>query len=207
MLRSRGGFCSGIGPLQFGLEKEPLLQEGIASGSDLVAFSGDKLFGGPQAGIIVGKKVWIDRIKSSPLYRALRVDKFTISGLEETTLLYLKGLAMEKIPIWRMIAQPVENLKERAEKIVSQINSKSAKLTVEKSTSYLGGGSLPGQCLSSYAIGIETVIPLEDLARRFRSSKPPVIGRISQERFLMDLRTVFPEQDSILAALISQVLN
>jgi len=192
---------------QFGLEKEPLVQDGISAGADLVAFSGDKLLGGPQAGIIIGKSELIDQLKTNPLYRALRPGKFTLSGLEETVLVYLKGQALEKIPIWRMIAQPAEKLKQRAEQIVSQIKPKSSKLGVEKTTSYLGGGSLPGQGLPSYAISIETVIPLEDLARRFRLSKPPLVGRISQEKFLLDLRTVFPEQDSTLSSLISQVLN
>ena len=192
---------------QFGLEKEPLVQEGVSAGAGAVAFSGDKLFGGPQAGIIVGEKVLIDRIKSSPLYRALRVDKFTVSGLEETTLLYLRGLALEKIPIWRMIAQQAEIIKQRAEQLLLQISTKSAKVSVTQTTSYLGGGSLPGQGLPSYAVALESVLPLEDIAKRFRTAKPPVIGRISQDRFLLDLRTVFPEQDSTLTSLISQVLN
>ena len=192
---------------QFGLEKEPLVQEGVSAGAGAVAFSGDKLFGGPQAGIIVGEKVLIDRIKSSPLYRALRVDKFTVSGLEETTLLYLRGLALEKIPIWRMIAQQAEIIKQRAEQLLLQISTKSAKVSVTQTTSYLGGGSLPGQGLPSYAVALESVLPLEDIAKRFRTAKPPVIGRISQDRFLLDLRTVFPEQDSVIASVISQILN
>ncbi len=192
---------------QFGLEKEPMVQEGVSFGADLVAFSGDKLLGGPQAGIIVGKSELIDRIKSHPLYRALRPDKFTLSGLEETILLYLRGQALERIPIWKMISQPAENIRQRAEQILRQVSAKSAKFSVTQTTSHLGGGSLPGQGLPSYAISVETPVPLEDLARRFRSARPPVIGRVSQDRFLLDLRTVFPELDALLISIITQILN
>jgi L-seryl-tRNA(Ser) seleniumtransferase len=192
---------------QFDLEKEPMVQEGISSGADLVAFSGDKLLGGPQAGIVVGKGELINKIKSHPLYRVLRPDKFTLSGLEETVLLYLKSQALEKIPIWRMISQPAEGIKQRAEQILTQISAKSAKISATQTTGYLGGGSLPGQGLPSYAVCVETPIPLEDLAKRFRSAIPPVVGRISQDKFLLDLRTVFPEQDALLASIITLVLN
>jgi len=192
---------------QFGLQKEPLVQEGISAGADLVAFSGDKLLGGPQAGIIIGKSELINQLKKNPLYRALRPGKFTLSGLEETVLLYLKGQALEKIPIWKMISQPTQKIKERAEKISKEISSKSAKVSVVETTSYLGGGSLPGQGLPSYAVAIESTLPLENMAKRFRLAKPPVIGRISEDRFLLDLKSVFPEQDSVIASVISQILN
>ena len=192
---------------QFGMEKEPLVQDGISAGADVVAFSGDKLLGGPQVGIIVGKAELVNKIKSHSLYRALRPGKFTLSGLEETVLLYLKGQALEKIPIWKMISQPAEKIKGRAEKVLKQISSKSAKLSVVQTTCYLGGGSLPGQGLPSYAVALESVLPLEDIAKRFRLAKPPVIGRISQDRFLLDLRSVFPEQDSLLVSVISQILD
>ena len=192
---------------QFGLAQEPLVQEGVSSGADLVAFSGDKLLGGPQAGVIIGKTELVNKIKSNPLYRALRPDKFTLSGLEETVLLYLKGQAFEKIPIWRMISQPAEQIKRRAEDLLKQMKQSSSKLSVKPAKTYLGGGSLPGQIIPSYALSLESILPLEDLSRRFRKAKPPVIGRISQEQFLLDLRTVFPEQDSVLASLISQILR
>lgn len=192
---------------QFGLAGEPLVQEGVSAGAGLVAFSGDKLLGGPQAGIMVGKRELISLIKRHPLYRALRVGKFTLAGLDETVLVYLKGEALQKIPVWRMISQPAEKIKERAEKVLKQSQSKSAKLSVAQASSYLGGGSLPGQDLPSYAIAVESALPLEDIAKRFRLAKPPVIGRISQEQFLLDLRTVFSEQDSVLASIISQVLS
>jgi L-seryl-tRNA(Ser) seleniumtransferase len=192
---------------QFGLEKEPLVQEGVSSGADLVAFSGDKLLGGPQAGIVVGNGELINKIKSHPLYRALRPDKFTLSGLEETALLYLKSQVLKQTPIWRIISQPTEKIKQRAEQILHQILNKSAKLSVTQTTSYLGGGSLPGQGLPSHALGIESIVPLEDLAKRFRLARPPVIGRISQDRFLLDLRTVLPEQDTLLVSIITLILH
>jgi len=141
------------------------------------------------------------------LFRAFRAGKFTISGLEETILLYLKNQAPEKISIWRMISQSAESIKARAEKTISQIKTSSAKVSVKPTSSYLGGGSLPGQILPSFAICFETVLPLEDLSRRFRKARPPVIGRISQEQYILDLRTVFPQQDSILAPIISQIVN
>jgi L-seryl-tRNA(Ser) seleniumtransferase len=192
---------------QFGLAKEPMVQEGVSAGADLVAFSGDKLLGGPQAGIIVGRKDLINQIKKHPLSRAFRSGKSTICGLEETVLLYLKNQALQKIPIWQMISQPVAEIGRRAQQIVHQIGACSAKVSNKDTKSYLGGGSLPDQTLPSFAVCIETVLPLEDLSRRFRKAKPPVIGRVSEERYLLDLRTVFPEQDSALADIISQVFS
>jgi L-seryl-tRNA(Ser) seleniumtransferase len=192
---------------QFGLAKEPMVQDGVSAEADLIAFSGDKLLGGPQAGIIVGRAELINQIKKHPLYRAFRVGKFTLSALEETILLYLKNQALEKIPIWRIISQSADSIKARAERTTSQIKSTAARVTLKPTTSFLGGGSLPGQTLPSYAISIDAVLPVENIAHRFRKAQPPVIGRISEGQFLLDLRTVFPEQDSTLASTISQVLN
>jgi len=192
---------------QFGLAKEPMVQEGLKDGADLVAFSGDKLLGGPQAGIVVGKPELVNQLKRHSLYRALRPGKFTLTGLEETAIYFLKSQAVEKIPIWRMISQPLEEIKKRTEKMIAGLKIASHRITSIPTTSFLGGGSLPEQGLPSFAVAIGSTLPLEDISRRFRLSRPAVVGRISQEQFLLDLRSVFPEQDSTLASIISQVLT
>lgn len=190
---------------KYGLEAEPTVQDGLTSGADLVAFSGDKLLGGPQAGIITGKLELVNHLKRHPLYRALRVDKLTLSSLEKTVLFYLTGQAEQKIPVWKLISCEPEDLKSRAEKVAAQIKSES--ISVVASESYLGGGSLPGQILPSFALSIESDLHPDDLSAKSRLASPPVVGRISQDKFLLDFRTIFPEQDSILTSTISQILS
>ncbi|HKZ22684.1 MAG TPA: L-seryl-tRNA(Sec) selenium transferase [candidate division Zixibacteria bacterium] len=189
---------------QFGLAHEPTIQEAVQSGVDLVAFSGDKLLGGPQAGIIVGKKVFVEKLKKYPLYRALRVAKLTLSVLEITLLHYLKREATEKIPIWKMISTSNDNLKSRGEKIIQK--SKNQKITLKESQSFLGGGSLPQQSLPTYVLSFDSGSAPEILSEKFRKLRPPVIGRIEDEKFVLDLRTVFPEQDDLMVESIRKVL-
>ncbi len=190
---------------QFGLAHEPTVPEAVASGVDLVAFSGDKLLGGPQAGIVVGKKVLIEKLKKYPLYRALRVDKLTLSALEITLLHYLKKEATEKIPIWKMISVTKESLKTRGGKIIKQVNIKT--ISVKESQSFLGGGALPQQSLPTYVLSFNSALAPEILAEKFRKFKPPIIGRIEDERFVLDLRTIFPEQDDVVIESVRQVLS
>jgi len=189
---------------QFGLTHEPTVQEAVQTGVDLVAFSGDKLLGGPQAGIIVGKTALIEKLKKYPLYRALRVAKLTLSALEITLLHYLKKEATEKIPIWKIISTSKESLKSRGEKIIQK--PKNQKITLKESQSFLGGGSLPQQSLPTYVLSFNSEFAPEMLSEKFRKLRLPVIGRIEDEKFVLDLRTVFPEQDDLIVESIRKVL-
>jgi L-seryl-tRNA(Ser) seleniumtransferase len=177
----------------YGLAPEPTVQESLAAGADLVTFSGDKLLGGPQAGLIIGRGALIAKLRSHPLARALRVDKTTLAGLEATLLAYLGGRATSEIPVWRMIAATPELLRARAERIAEAIG---AGATVLACASAVGGGSLPGETLPSFAVAIAGAP--DDLARRLRQGTPPVIARIANDRLLLDVRTVLEEQEQAL---------
>ncbi|MCG8346703.1 MAG: L-seryl-tRNA(Sec) selenium transferase [Chloroflexales bacterium] len=191
----------------YGLAPEPTVQESIAAGADLVTFSGDKLLGGPQAGIIVGRADLIDQLKRHPLARALRVDKTTIAGLHATLLAYLQGRATAEIPVWRMIAAPLEQLRIRAQALAARFGSAASVVPCQ---SAIGGGSLPGETLSSVAIALsagKAIQPLDNLARALRVGSPPIVARIADDCLLFDLRTVLPEQDDILVERISAMLH
>ena len=190
----------------FGLAPEPTVQESVAAGADLVTFSGDKLLGGPQAGLIVGRADLIARLRQHPLARALRVDKTTLAGLEATLLSYLHGRATTEIPIWRMIAAAPEALRARAERLAAAIGSARAGVTIVACASAVGGGSLPGETLPSFAVAIGGSAP-DELARRLRHGTPPVIGRIADDRLLLDVRTVLEEQEAALIAAVRGALR
>lgn len=186
-----------IDTAQYGLAHEPTVQESIAAGVDLAFFSGDKLLGGPQAGIIAGKKIYIDKLKKHPLVRAMRLDKTRIAGLSATLLHYLKGEAETKIPIWQMIGMPLKELDRRAINWAAAIGDK-ARYTAGESL--IGGGSLPGATLptSLAAVGDPKKPALaQKFARALRLQDPPIIGRISENIFLLDPRTVSPADDDI----------
>lgn len=190
----------------FGLGHEPRITEGISAGADLVCFSGDKLLGGPQAGIIIGRKKYVDQLRRNPLYRALRVDKMVISGLEQIALNYLQK-EEEKIPIWRMISTSAEDLRRRAEEISAQLNAFGISASLKESKSTVGGGSLPGETLPSIILSLNSDMPADTLAEKFRSLDLPIIGRIEKNKFVLDLRTIFPEQDEIVVQGIIEVFK
>ena len=181
----------------YGLAHEPTLQESVAQGTALVSVSGDKLLGGPQAGIIVGREDLIARLKRHPLTRALRVDKTTIAGLQTTLLHYLKGEAEDKVPIWRMIAASIEAIEERAMDWAEKLAEEGIAARVVDGRSTVGGGSLPGGTLLTKLVAIRVDSP-DELARRLRAGDPPVIGRIEDDLFLLDPRTVLAEEDEVL---------
>ncbi|MBI5034280.1 MAG: L-seryl-tRNA(Sec) selenium transferase [Chloroflexi bacterium] len=186
----------------YGLAHEPMPQESLAAGADLVSISGDKLLGGPQAGIIIGKKNAIDALKKHPLTRALRVDKVTLAGLQATLLHYLKNEAIKKIPIWSMIAATREELDARAHKIVEQLADAKIEASIVDTESTIGGGSLPGETLPSRAVAIAVASP-DDFAARLRRTNPPIVARIEENRIILDPRTVLPaEQDALLSGII-----
>ncbi len=187
----------------YGLAPEPTVQESVAAGADLVTFSGDKLLGGPQAGLIVGRAELVAQLRQHPLARALRVDKTTLAGLEATLLAYLHGRATSEIPVWRMIAAAPPALRARAERVAAVLGDFAA---VVPCASAIGGGSLPGETLPSFAVALSGAAP-DDLARRLRLSAPPVIGRIADERLLLDMRTVLEEQDEILVEAIHDTMT
>lgn len=189
----------------FGLMPEPTVQASIQVGADLVCFSGDKLLGGPQAGIIVGKAELIERIKRFPMTRALRVDKTTLAGLQATLLSYLRGTATEEIPVWRMISAPAADLRRRAQAWADQLRGLDVSVKVQPAESTVGGGSLPGETLPTYVLAIAVESP-DSLAAALRASEPPVITCIEKEQVLLDPRTVLPEQDRQLLRILTHVL-
>jgi len=181
---------------EFGLDQEPMVQQSIATGARLVCFSGDKLVGGPQAGIIVGEKQLIDKLKKHPLARAMRIDKIRLAGLVATLIHYLKNEATNKIPVWRMISAPLEEIDQRAKMWAQVLNGLTQVIEGE---TMIGGGSLPGDTLPTrlVAIGGKGKNSVQTLARRLRSEKFPIIGRISDDALLLDPRSVLPEEDHV----------
>jgi L-seryl-tRNA(Ser) seleniumtransferase len=190
----------------YGLAHEPTIQESIAAGASLVSCSGDKLLGGPQAGIIVGQKDLVAHLRRHPLTRALRVDKTTLAGLQATLLHYLEGKAPHKVPVWRMIAMPIETIEERAQSWASLLAKTGAEVNVVEGHSAVGGGSLPGETLPTKLVAIRVPSP-DDLARRLRLGQPAVVGRIEGDRFLLDPRTVMPEQEETLIERVKLTLT
>lgn len=183
-------------------QEEATVFEVIATGVDVVTFSGDKLLGGPQAGILLGKKEYIEAMKKNQLARALRVDKFTLAALEATLLEYLSPeKAMENVPLYRMLNAPVEMLREKAEAIATEVNRGRERIKVIPipTKAQMGGGSIPGQEFPSYGLDIscEGKSPME-LEGHFRSLPIPIIGYIERERYIMDLRTVLPGEEEVI---------
>lgn len=185
----------------YGLAHEPMPQESLIAGADLVSISGDKLLGGPQAGIIVGKQKLIDVLKKHPLTRALRVDKVTLAGVQATLLHYLKNEATKKIPVWMMIAATREQLDARAQKWAERLRASKLDVSVINAESTVGGGSLPGETLPTRALAIAVASP-DNFAKRLRENVPPIIARIEENRVVFDPRTVLAqEEDALLAGI------
>ena len=187
---------------KYGLAHEPTVQEQVQSGADLVCFSGDKLLGGPQAGIIVGKKAYIEKLEHYPLMRAIRLDKCAIAALSATFREYMdEERAVKNIPVLSMIARPLEELKEQAEKLADCLKGCEAwaKIQVEESQSMVGGGSLPGEILASFAVTIRPFkMSCETLTEKMRHFDMPVIAHIKNEKIWLDMRTVtFAEMEMI----------
>lgn len=186
----------------YGLSHEPTIQESLAAGADLVCFSGDKLLGGPQAGILVGRAGLITRLKKHPLARAIRADKLCLAALSATLLHYLKGEAEREIPIWQMLAASPEALRQRAEAWQNQLGC--GEVMAEQST--IGGGSLPGETLPTYVLAIQAPSP-DKFLQRLRRQRPAVIARLQENRVLFDPRTTLAEQEPLLLATIQAALR
>jgi L-seryl-tRNA(Ser) seleniumtransferase len=187
---------------RYALPKEPVVAERLALGTDVVTFSGDKVLGGPQAGLVVGKKHWISQISRNPLHRAVRCGKLTIAALEATLKLYQEsGNITEDVPTLRAFVRPIAELERMAERVIPSLQralGDGFHLTVENSTAQIGSGALPTEELPSKIIAVENEkIGAESIAARFRNSSPPILGRIRDGRFLLDLRTIFDPEDLI----------
>ena len=192
---------------RFGLMKEPTIGERIASGADLITASGDKLLGGPQAGLIAGRADLVERLSKHPLARAVRADKTCLAGLAATLRHYAAGNELEQIPVLRMISTPISDLTDRAGNLRSTLHG-SSDIEITPAQSTIGGGSLPGQTLASVAISLRSTAESVDmLARRLRMGNPRIFGRIEHERLILDLRTVLPEDDVLLAQALSAAIN
>jgi len=188
LLDDQGSGCFvDAGP--FGLFPEPLVQDSVAAGSSLVCFSGDKLVGGPQSGVVVGRRELIDKMRRHPLMRAMRLDRIRLAALSATLLHYLKGEAMEKIPVWRMIASPLSQLERRVQIWMHAVDGH---CRITDGESVVGGGSLPGATLPTKLVAVRGG---GRVAESLRRGTVPVIGRVEKELLLLDPRSVLPEED------------
>ncbi|MDP2644829.1 MAG: L-seryl-tRNA(Sec) selenium transferase [Desulfobacterales bacterium] len=197
---------------KFGLIKEPTVQESVAAGADLITFSGDKLLGGPQAGIIIGRKELLDKIRQNPLTRALRIDKLTLAALESTLRLYRDPeKAMETIPTLRMLTTPLHRIEAKASLLARALEELGdERLTVRcvDRSSKAGGGALPLLDLPSKCVGITIRgMSANSIEKYLRENTPPVIGRIEEDIFLMDLRTVQDDESPIIVTAITKILK
>jgi len=185
---------------KYGLTHEPTIFESLHAGVDIVTFSGDKLLGGPQAGIILGRKKLIEKIKKHPLARALRPDKTCLAGLNSTLLHYLRGEAETKIPVWQMISKTPEEIYLVANRWKEFLSF--GEVTENRST--IGGGSMPGETLPTYVLALTMKNP-DFFLRKARQSDPPIIARIENEKVLLDPRTVFPSQEEQLLIALKSI--
>lgn len=189
----------------YGLAPEPTVQQSVAAGADLITFSGDKLLGGPQAGIVVGRAELVERLRRHPMARALRVDKLTLAALEATLYSYRRGRAVQEIPVWRMIAAPIAELQARAAGWQTFLAAQGIVAEVHTGESAVGGGSLPGETLPTALLAIDHPAP-DAIAAALRRQPTPVICRIQQDRLLFDPRTVLPEQEETLLTALAAVI-
>ena len=190
----------------YGLAWEPRPQESVHAGVALGFFSGDKLLGGPQAGVIVGKQEYVDIVASHPLARAVRIDKMSMASLSATMLHYIRDEPTEKIPIWRMISAPLDELRARAS---GWRESASEWAEIVESRAAIGGGSLPGETIDSVALRLDCAAlgkSAESVLTRLRDSSEPIIGRIEDNDVLLDVRTVLPGQDKTIASALQLII-
>ena len=191
----------------FGLKHEPTVQENIRAGADIVCFSTDKLLGGPQGGVICGKEVYLKKISQHPLFRTLRVDKITLTILQEILLHYLKDEAVSKIPIWKMISCPLEKIAIRSQNICQKLKKEDIPAFTKEGETAIGGGSLPGQTLPTKLIIIKPPCPVEIFSKELRLFSPPLLGRKEKEYFILDPRCIDPSSDNLVIKIITSVYS
>lgn len=197
---------------RYGLEYEPTVQASIKAGADIVCFSGDKLLGGPQAGIIVGKKALIDKIKKHPLTRALRIDKFTAIALECVFHEYIdEKRAVKNIPVLNLINRSIDDIKNHAETLHKRLTAEVGEyceITVEGCESQIGGGSLPLERINSFALSIRPLnMTTAALEKQLRYMETPVVGRVVNDFFLIDLRTVLEGEEEIILKVFKNIFK
>ena len=195
---------------RFGFTGEPTARASITAGADLVLFSGDKLLGGPQAGILAGKKAYIERIEKDPLMRAFRCDKMTLAALEATLRIYLnEEIALREIPVLRLLGLPLDELKRRAEALAERLRTIETLASVEiaADVAYVGGGSLPDQQMKTWIVEVKPRDRSDaDFAQRLRTGTPAVMGRVRDGKLVLDVRTIFPHQTEMLIEALRQAL-
>ena len=188
---------------RFGLGREETVPEAVGDGADVVTFSGDKLLGGPQAGIAAGRALAIAKLRTHPLMRALRPDKLTIAALVATVVAYRDGTALQTLPVWRLIAEAPAKLARRAKAVAARLEAAGIPAAVIETTSTVGGGSLPEETQPSRGVALSAASAARAVGA-LRRADPPVIGRIVDDRVVLDLRSVLPEQDD---ALVNAVIG
>jgi len=193
---------------ELGIHDEPTVAERLETGVDLLTFSGDKLLGGPQAGFIVGKPDYVARVRKNPLYRALRLDKATTLALESTLAAYVTG-DLESIPVVRMLRASAAELERRAHALADRLTTAGVRSPIEvvEVASRVGGGAAPGRDLPSFALALEWEPGADDLMGRLRGTDPPVIGRIVDDRVVLDVRTILPDEDEALVGALGEILE
>jgi len=196
----------------FGLPREPTVAEAVAAGIDVITFSGDKLLGGPQAGLIVGRRGAIEKIRKHPLARALRSDKLTLAALEATLRLYLDPQrALAEIPVLRMLAASSDEFRSRSRRLVRKLAAAlgaAARISVVAETATVGGGALPLTELPGFAVAVApSHLSVDELAARLRRARPPVVGRIQEDRLLLNLRTVAHSEEKDLLRILTEALS
>jgi len=189
----------------FGLQGESTVLDSLRSGVDVVTYSGDKLLGGPQAGLLSGRPDLISRMRSNSLFRALRVDKLTYAALEATLLAYVK-CEYDGVPVLQMMSLTKEEIRTRAERIFEDIAQSKLKAEIIDGESVIGGGAAPSSALPTHLLALTcTGLSADELCTRLRHADPPVIARVEEGRVLLDLRTVFPEQDTLITAALHSI--
>lgn len=197
-----------VDPAHLGLPSEPRASDSVAQGADLVVVSGDKLFGGPQAGIIVGRAALVARLRANPLCRALRVDKVTLAGLEATARLYLDPpRALREIPTLRMLAEPAEAVRARAQAVADALGQEGSAVRVVGVQGAVGGGTYPDVVLPSWAVAIQAAGGATALSASLRNAGTAVVGRIEDDQLLLDVRTVAPDEVDALVVAVAEAMR
>ncbi len=189
------------------LASEATATQALAAGADVVAWSGDKLLGGPQAGILAGRRAFVEPMRRNPLYRALRVDKMTLAALDATLVEHAAGRAAERVPVLRMIHASREELRDRATALVGALAARAGVLEpcVVEASSAVGGGAAPGAELPTLAVAVRPgALGADGFAARLREGRPPVVARVVDDRVVLDLRTVSREDEPLLLAALER---
>lgn len=191
---------------QYGIVDEPVVSSIIAAGADVISFSGDKLLGSAQAGLIAGRREIVDRLRKHPLYRALRSDKLRLAALEATLVAHQRGLAAEEVPVIQMLALSREEVEQRARELVSQVAGGELQLSLEDGESAVGGGAGPACSLPTMLVAItHPRLSAQEIERTLRASSPPIISRISEGKVLLDLRTVIADEFAEVTAALKRI--